>query len=203
MPNSGSFFHSQPPSLPILLSEAGSKRKVLTKETWFSLARRWKSWWTFQIFFIFFLLGEGEGGVWGARRGGGGGLVFYWKSQGGGFEEGEGPGARLRRIGDFSGVVGGGGGLNIFFRGRNVHQVKVLEIAAGVAIIRPPYKIQNPSEPQNNTPRNTPEIPLQNRNTEKILKIYQNHPISRAVFAPTRFSYVRISIRDMVADRNP
>ena len=39
-----------------------------------------------------------------------------------------------------------------------------------LAIIRPPYKIQNPSEPQN-TPRNTPEIPLQNRNTEKYEKI--------------------------------
>ena len=39
---------------------------------------------------------------------------------------------------------------------------------AGVAIIRPPYKIQNPSEPQN-TPRSTPQILLQNtENTEKI-----------------------------------
>ena len=45
------------------------------------------------------------------------------------------------------------------------------------AIIRPPYKIQNPSEPQN-TPRNTPQIPFQNRNTEKIRKIDENHPIS-------------------------
>ena len=30
---SGSFFHPQPPSLLILLSEPGSERKVLTKET--------------------------------------------------------------------------------------------------------------------------------------------------------------------------
>ena len=48
---------------------------------------------------------------------------------------------------------------------------------SGVAIILPPYKIQNPSEPQN-TPRNTPQIPFQNRNMEKIRKIYENHPIS-------------------------
>ena len=41
-----------------------------------------------------------------------------------------------------------------------------------IAIIRAPYKIQNPSEPQN-TPRNTPQIPLQNRNTEKIRKKYE------------------------------
>ena len=34
----------QPPSLLILLSEPGSERKVLTKETWFSLLRGWKSW---------------------------------------------------------------------------------------------------------------------------------------------------------------
>ena len=40
---SGSFFHPQPLSLLILLSEPGSERKVLTKETWFSLVREWKS----------------------------------------------------------------------------------------------------------------------------------------------------------------
>ena len=40
---SGSFIHPQPPSLPILLSEPGSESKVLTKETWFSLLREWKS----------------------------------------------------------------------------------------------------------------------------------------------------------------
>ena len=50
-----------------------------------------------------------------------GGSIFYCESEkgGGGLQEGKGPGGRLRRIGDF----GGGGGLNIFFRGRNVHQV--------------------------------------------------------------------------------
>ena len=41
---SGSLFHPQPLSLLILLSEPGSERKVLTKETWFSLVREWKSW---------------------------------------------------------------------------------------------------------------------------------------------------------------
>ena len=57
-----------------------------------------------------------------------------------------------------------------------------------LAIIRTPYKIQNPSEPQS-TPRNTPQIPLQNRNAEKIRKIYENHPISYffRIFAVFRF----------------
>ena len=41
---SGSFFHPQPPSLLIVLSPPGSERKVLTKETWFSLLREWKFW---------------------------------------------------------------------------------------------------------------------------------------------------------------
>ena len=40
-----------------------------------------------------------------------------------------------------------------------------------------PIQIQNPSEPQN-TPRNTPQIPFQNRKTEKIRKTYESHPIS-------------------------
>ena len=40
---SGSFLHPQPPSLLILLLEPGSERKVLTKETWLSLVREWKS----------------------------------------------------------------------------------------------------------------------------------------------------------------
>ena len=42
--SSGSFFHCQPPSLPILLPEPGSERKVLAKESWFSLLREWKPW---------------------------------------------------------------------------------------------------------------------------------------------------------------
>ena len=41
---SGSFCHPQPPSLLILLPEPGSERKVLTKETWLSLLREYKSW---------------------------------------------------------------------------------------------------------------------------------------------------------------
>ena len=39
-----------------------------------------------------------------------------------------------------------------------------------VAIIRPPYKIQNPSEPQN-TPRNTPKSPSKT----EIQKKYENY----------------------------
>ena len=59
-------------------------------------------------------IGQGKGGV----RGVWGGLVDFW----GFFQEGERPRGRpggcLPRIGE-----SGGGGLDIFFRGRNVHQV--------------------------------------------------------------------------------
>ena len=66
-------------------------------------------------YFLFFLLREG-------KIGSGGGFVFLLKSQqeGGGAGGAEGPGGCLRRIGEF-----GGGGVNIFFRGRNVHQATV------------------------------------------------------------------------------
>ena len=71
--------------------------------------------------FYFFLLGGGEGGVRGAGRGGGG--DFLLKIPGGGVSRaGGGRGARGRES-----VCGelGGGGLNIFFRGRNSHQVSL------------------------------------------------------------------------------
>ena len=66
------------------------------------------TWWTFRIFF-FSARGGGRGS---SRRQEGGGVGFLLKIPrgGGGFQEGEGPGGYLRRIGDF----GGGGGL-IFF----------------------------------------------------------------------------------------
>ena len=66
--------------------------------------------------FSVFLARGGEGGVRGARRGGGMGIGFLLKVQqegGGVFEEGEGPGGRLRRIEHFL----WGGGLNILFFG--------------------------------------------------------------------------------------
>ena len=64
-------------------------------------------------YFLFFLLGEGEGGVRGARRGVGGiGSLLKIPGGGGVFQEQEGPGGCLRRIGDFW-----GGGANIFFFG--------------------------------------------------------------------------------------
>ena len=62
-------------------------------------------------YFLFFLLGEGEGGVRGAGREGG--SVFIENPGGGGwgFQDGRGRGAGrcLWRVGEF-----GGGGLNIF-----------------------------------------------------------------------------------------
>ena len=70
------------------------------------------------LYFFLFLLGGKGGGVRAGGRGGGvsikieggGGEVL----QGGGVGEGRAPGECL---------WGGGGGLNIFFRGRNAHQV--------------------------------------------------------------------------------
>ena len=55
------------------------------------------------------------------RQEGGGDRVFFIENptRGGGVDFGEGSGGCLWRIGEF---LGGGGGLNIFFRARNVHQ---------------------------------------------------------------------------------
>ena len=91
-------------------------------------------------YFYFVLVGEGEGGVRHARREGGGSFFFLesprtgWCSvvfgvPGGG--EAEGLGGCLRRIGEFFG--GGGGGLNIFLRGRNVCQVNFIFDGGGGA----------------------------------------------------------------------
>ena len=100
------------------------KKKPINIKT-FGRTRPWwvsrlsYAWRTFLIFFIFVRLGEGEGGVRGRR--GGGVVDFLLKiPEGGGVSPGgaEGPGGCLRQIGDFWGGV-----LNIFFRGRNVHQV--------------------------------------------------------------------------------
>ena len=63
--------------------------------------------WTFRIFFIFFLLGEGEGGARGARRGGGD-WIFLLKipAGGGGFQEGRGQGPRRVSAANW-GIFGG------------------------------------------------------------------------------------------------
>ena len=60
------------------------------------IPKKWKkassySWRTFRIFVIFFLLGEGEGGVRGAR-GGGGSIFIENPTRGGGFRRGRGAG---------------------------------------------------------------------------------------------------------------
>ena len=69
--------------------------------------------------FYFFLLGGGEGGVQGARRGRGSGLLLEMRGGEGGFSQRGGGWPR-----GLEGVCGEfGGGLNIFFRGRNSHQV--------------------------------------------------------------------------------
>ena len=73
------------------------------------------------LFFFFFLLGEGEGVVQGA---GGGGSFFYSKipGWGGGFPR-RGKGRGTGRVSAATNFWGGGG-LNFFFRGRNVRQGK-------------------------------------------------------------------------------
>ena len=75
------------------------------------------TWWTFRIFFIFFSAQGREKGESEAPGGGGDRFFIENPRRGGGFQEWEGPGG-------FSAANWGiwGGGLNIFFRGRNVHQ---------------------------------------------------------------------------------
>ena len=65
--------------------------------------------------FYFFLLGEGDGGVRGARSGGGDWFFIENPWEGGGVPGGEGPRGREGGIGDF--FFGRGGWLNFFFSG--------------------------------------------------------------------------------------
>ena len=68
--------------------------------------------------FYFFCSGRRKGEF--EAPGGGGQFFIENPRRGGVFRRGggEGPGGCLQRIWE----LGGGGGLNIFFRGRNVHQ---------------------------------------------------------------------------------
>ena len=87
------------------------------------------TWWTFRrererdiyiyIYFFFFCSGRGKG-----SRGAGGRwrTCFLLKAQEGGSPGRKGPRGREGVCSEFPNY--GGGGLNIFFRGRNVHQVK-------------------------------------------------------------------------------
>ena len=73
--------------------------------------------------FYFFLVGEGEEGSLTGQEGGGE-PVFLLKipQGGGGFQEGEGQGGCVQRMGEFR-----GGGLNIFFRGRTSTKLRKTE----------------------------------------------------------------------------
>ena len=73
--------------------------------------------------FYFCLLGAGEGGRLRRWGWGIGFLLKIPKGGGGGPGGAEGPAGRVS-VANWE-IFGGGGGLNIFFRGRNVHQVKV------------------------------------------------------------------------------
>ena len=94
--------------------------------------------------FFFFLLGLGEGGARGAGKGGGNG--FLLKSQEGvGLLSGWGGGGREARKGVCE-ELGGGGGPNFFFRGRNSHQGKT--VCFGLVIRRPPDYSSNLCPPK-------------------------------------------------------
>ena len=77
------------------------------------LVQTFTTWWTFRIFYIFFLLWGGERGVQGAGRGGD---YFLLKIPGGGGSPGRGRGGEGLG-GCLRGFLGVGGGLNIFFSG--------------------------------------------------------------------------------------
>ena len=94
-----------------------------------NLLYRAMPWWTFRIFFIF----SARGGGWGSpRRREGWGIGFFIENprrEGGFFRTGGAGRVSAANWGEFW-----GGGLNIFFRGRNVHQECPFEI--GIASIR-------------------------------------------------------------------
>ena len=116
-------------------------------------------------YFLFFFSARG-GGRGSPRPPGGGVAEFLLKiPEGGGVSRrrGRGAGRCLQRIGDFW-----GGGLNIFFRGRNVHQV-ILPLRAGQ---EPPLDSHHPWMPGNPSPEEflSREIPeLRNPSVEGSL----------------------------------
>ena len=71
------------------------------------------------IFYFSSVSGPAKGRRSPRRKGGGGNLVFGNREGGRVSEDGRRGGAQR----GWEGVAGGGGGLNIFFRGRNVRQV--------------------------------------------------------------------------------
>ena len=84
------------------------------------------------IFFIFFCLGRGKGEFEGLEGGGGGGLEFLLKfPKGGGWVSMRGRGRGAGRV---SAANWGIGGLNIFFRGQNVHQEKLSQRFRGLSV---------------------------------------------------------------------
>ena len=62
---------------------------------------------------------------------GGGGLFFIENPRGGGWGRERGRGARRVSAANWGIFLGGGGGLNFFFRGRNVHQGVLLAVYEG------------------------------------------------------------------------
>ena len=88
------------------------------------------SWWTFRIFFfVFSAQGGGRGS---SRRQERGGDRFFLEDpwRGGGLQEGEGLMGREGVCGEL-GFFWGGGGLNIFFSGQNVHQGIICKLFSG------------------------------------------------------------------------
>ena len=81
-----------------------------------ALPTQYETWWTFQIFFIFFFFCSGRGRGSPRRQEGAIGLILKIPGGGGGFPRGggaEGPGGCLRRIGEFWGE----GAAKDFFSG--------------------------------------------------------------------------------------
>ena len=79
------------------------------------------AWWTFRTFFILFLCsGEGKGESGATREEGGVRFLIENPRRGSVSQGGGGRGGREGVCGEL-----GGGGLNIFFSGRNVHQVGI------------------------------------------------------------------------------
>ena len=122
----------------------------------------------FDIFY-FFCSGRGKGE---SEAPGGGEVRFLLKIPGGLSPEGrgaEGPGGCLRRIGD----LGGGGGVNFFFSGLNVHQETKASIKTRTAIYRSlrALRAQNPQKVSKKSPRASgPGVSKKSRKESKSLK---------------------------------
>ena len=118
---------SPPPLDAQAASDLNARPPVVGTCTTMRLQLRFLTWWTFRIFLIFFCSGRGNGESEAPGEGGGVDQFLFLKIPGGGGVSRRGRSRGAGRVSAANwGIFGGGGANFFFFRGRNVHQAKLI-----------------------------------------------------------------------------